>query len=137
MKVRPIRSFTLLLACGLLLGVCVGCSKKGYEKYIPSEDNARQALEAALNAWRDGKKPGPVEGAPMPVQVVDSEWQSGKKLKSYEIVGEESSDGPRVFSVRLTLQRPAGQETTIRYYVVGKEPLWVYRESDYKAPAGM
>jgi hypothetical protein len=73
----------------------------------------------------------------MPVQVVDSEWLSGKQLQSYEIVGEEKNEGPRVFSVRLTLQKPAGRQATIRYYVVGKDPLWVYRESDYKAPAGM
>jgi hypothetical protein len=126
-----------LLAWGLLLGVCAGCFSRGYDKYIPSEDKARQALEAALNAWRDGKKPGQVEGAPMPVQVVDSVWLSGKKLQSFEIVGEEKSEGPRVFSVNLTLQKPAGQQATIRYYVVGKDPLWVYRESDYKAPAGM
>jgi hypothetical protein len=137
MRIRQVSSFTQLLAGVFFLGICVGCTGKGHEKYIPSEDKARQALEAALNAWRDGKKPGAVEGAPMPVQVVDSEWQKGKHLRSYEIVGEEASEGPRVFSVKLTLQPPAGQEATIRYYVVGKDPLWVYRESDYKAPAGM
>jgi hypothetical protein len=137
MKTRQIYSLTGLLASALLMGVCVGCSSKSYDKYYPSEDKARQALEAALNAWRDGKKPGPVEGAPVPVQVVDSEWLFGRKLQSYEILGEESNDGPRVFSVRLTLQKPAGQQATVRYYVVGKDPLWVYREADYKAPAGM
>jgi hypothetical protein len=137
MNIREFSRFTKVLGWGLFLAVCAGCSGKGYDKYIPSEDKARQALEAALNAWRDGKKPGPVEGAPMPVQVVDSEWRAGKKLQSYEIIGEEPNEGPRVFSVRLTLQRPTGQEATIRYYVVGKDPLWVYREADYKAPAGM
>lgn len=137
METRQVRSFTQLLAWTLLFSVCAGCTNKSYDKYIPSEDKARQALEAALNAWRDGKKPGPVEGAPMSVQVVDSEWLYGKRLRSYEIVGEEPSEGPRVFSVRLTLQRPSGQQATVRYYVVGKDPLWVYREADYKAPAGM
>jgi hypothetical protein len=137
MKTRHVHSFTPLLAWGLLMVLCAGCTNKGYDKYIPSEDKARQALEAALNAWREGKKPGPVEGAPMPVQVVDSEWLNGKQLQSYEIVSEEPSEGPRVFSVRLTLKRPPTQQATVRYYVVGKDPLWVYREADYKAPAGM
>jgi hypothetical protein len=137
MKTRHVRSVARLLAWTLLFGFCAGCANKSYDKYIPSEDKARQALEASLNAWRDGKKPGPVEGAPMSVQAVDSEWLNGKKLQSYEIVGEEPSEGPRVFSVRLTLQRPSGQQATVRYYVVGKDPLWVYREADYKAPAGM
>jgi hypothetical protein len=137
MNTRQSRSLTTWLASALVWVVCFGCASKGYDKFIPSEDKARQALEAALNAWRDGKKPGPVEGAPMPVQVVDSQWLYGKQLRSYEIVGEEPNDGPRVFSVRLTLQKPAGQQATVRYYVVGKDPLWIYREDDYKAPAGM
>ncbi|HZV03971.1 MAG TPA: hypothetical protein VE999_02680 [Gemmataceae bacterium] len=137
MNSQQIRTFAHLLAWGVFLGLCTGCTGRGTAKYIPSEDKARQALEAALNAWRDGKKPGSVEGAPMPVQVVDSQWQSGKKLQSYEIVGEEPNEGPRVFSVRLTLQQPSGQQATTRYYIVGKDPLWVYREADYKAPAGM
>jgi hypothetical protein len=137
MILRQIHSRATMLAWGLVFTVALGCASKSYDKYIPSEDKARQALEAALNAWRDGKKPGPVEGAPMPVQVVDSQWLYGKQLRSYEIVGEEPNEGPRVFSVRLTLQKPSGQETTVRYYVVGKDPLWVYREDDYKAPAGM
>jgi hypothetical protein len=34
------------------------------------------------------------------------------------------------------MKKPAGAKT-VRYYVVGVEPLWVYREDDYKAPAGM
>jgi hypothetical protein len=137
MKIRQVYALAQLLAWGVFLCVCAGCTGRGTAKYIPSEDKARQALEAALNAWRDGKKPGSVAGAPMPVQVVDSEWQSGKKLQSYEIVGEEPNEGPRLFSVRLTLQQPSGQQATTRYYVVGKDPLWVYREADYKAPAGM
>ncbi len=124
-----------LALCSLLL-VCAGCSSRSYTKYIPSDDKARQALEASLNAWQDGKKPGPIEGAPQPVQAVDSRWQAGQVLKSYEIIGEEASEGPRVFSVRLTLGKPAVQQT-VRYIVLGKEPLWVYREDDYKAPAGM
>jgi hypothetical protein len=130
------RSQSVGLALGFLFLVCAGCSNRSYNQYIPSDDKARQALESALNAWQDGKKPGPVEGASQPIQAVDSRWQAGQQLRSYEILNEEKSEGPRVFSVRLTLQRPAAQQT-VRYLVVGKDPLWVYREDDYKAPAGM
>ena len=130
------RSLPVCLALCSLLIVCAGCTDRSHTQYIPSDDKARQALEASLNAWQDGKKPGPIEGAPQPVQAVDSKWQAGQVLKSYEILSEEKGEGPRVFSVRLTLQNPAGQQT-VRYIVLGKEPLWVYREDDYKAPAGM
>jgi hypothetical protein len=138
MKRRPDYPIQRVLAWGLLLVVGSGCGSRGYDKYIPTEDKARQALEASLNAWRDGKKPGVVEGAPVTVEAVDSRWQAGQKLREYEILNEEpNQNGPRVFSVRLTLSKPAGRQETVRYFVVGKEPLWVYREDDYKAPAGM
>jgi hypothetical protein len=127
-----------IVVLGVVVAVGTGCADRGYDRYIPSEDKARQALEATLNAWRDGRQPGTIEGLPMAVQAVDSRWLAGHKLASYEILGEEPpSEGPRVFSVKLTMKRPAVKPLTVRYYVVGKEPLWVYREDDYKAPAGM
>ena len=113
-----------------------GCSSNSYDKFIPSEERARQALESALNAWQDGKEPGAIDGAPMPVQAVDSQWRAGKKLVSYEIVNQEPGEGPPVFTVNLTMQGN-NKPLVVRYYVLGKDPLWVYREDDYKAPAGM
>ena len=124
------------LAGALLMLGGLGCQDRSYSKYVPAEEKARQALEAALGAWKSGKKFGPVEGASPAVQVVESRWQSGQKLRSFEVLGEEPGDGPKVFSVRLTLQGQAKQQV-VRYVVLGKDPLWVYREDDYKAPAGM
>ncbi len=137
MNTQAIRRLIRGIAWGLLLTVVSGCNR-GYDKYVPCEDKARQTLEATLNAWRDGKKPGVIEGAPVTTEAVDSRWRSGQQLRDYEILNEEPHEqGPRVFSVRLTMAKPAGQQVTVKYYVVGKDPLWVYREDDYKAPAGM
>ncbi len=117
----------------LAAGLCGCTSRQGHERYLPSEDKARQALQAALEAWKSGKPPGRVEtGAPPAVQAVDSRWQSGQKLAAYEILKEEPGDGPKVFAVKLTLQKPAGSTQVVRYVVVGADPLWVYREDDYK-----
>jgi hypothetical protein len=124
------------LAGALLVLGCLGCQDRSYSKYVPAEDQARKALESALAAWQSGKKFGPVEGSSPTVQVVESRWQSGQKLRSFEVIGEEPGDGPKVFSVRLALQGQAKQQV-VRYVVLGKDPLWVYREDDYKAPAGM
>jgi hypothetical protein len=137
MFIRQTRTSRPVLTLGLMLATCAGCADKNFDKYVPSEDRARQALDATLSAWRDGKPVGTIEGAPVAVQAVDSRWQRGEKIAGYEILNEEANEGPRLFSVRLTLQRPAGKQVTVRYFVVGKEPLWVYREDDYKAPAGM
>jgi hypothetical protein len=131
------RTIARAAAAALCLAAAAGCSRS-YDRYIPSEDAARKALEAALDAWKGGQaKPGPVEGTSPPVQAVDSRWQAGQRLTGYEILEEEpSTGGPRVFSVRLTMPAPAAP-ATVRYYVVGRDPLWVYREDDYKLPAGM
>jgi hypothetical protein len=122
------------------LTVCLlagtGCSDKGYSKYVPAEDDARLALEKALDAWCNGLSPRQIEATAPAVQMVDSRWQAGHQLSAYEILQEEPGEGPRVFSVRLTMRKPAGQ-LTVRYFIVGRDPLWVYREDDYKAPAGM
>jgi hypothetical protein len=119
----------------LLLG-SVGCSS-GYSKYVPAEDVSRQALETALTAWQNGKPSGEIADTSPSLHAVDSRWRAGVKLRSFEILQEEQGEGGLpVFSVRLTLSKPAGQQV-VRYVIVGRDPLWVYREDDYKAPAGM
>jgi hypothetical protein len=129
-------SRTLLI--GLFLLGLAGCRDRSYSKYIPSDQNARAALETALTAWQAGKAPGAIGGTAPAIQAVDSHWLAGEKLTSFEIVEEVRGEGqgPKVFSVRLTTDR-ATTPQTIRYYIVGKDPLWVYREDDYKLPEGM
>jgi hypothetical protein len=133
---RENRGWVMPFLAGCLLAVCAGCLNKSDNKYVPSETRARAALEAALTAWRDGKKPDQIEAAPIQVQAVDSLWRAGKELTVYEILAQEPGEGPPVFSVRLTIQG-SDQPIVVRYYVVGKDPLWVYSEDDYKANTGM
>lgn len=122
-----------LLAAGLT--ALAGCSREGtkVEDFTPSADKARPALEAALDHWKSGQPPGKVPGTTPAVEVVDSKWRGGQKLKGYEIVGEEPGE-PRYFKVRLTLATGAPQEA--RYAVIGIDPLLVYREEDFKALSG-
>jgi hypothetical protein len=127
-----LRSFAAML----LLIFCVGCSTATNDKFIPTETKAREALEAALKAWKDGKKPEEIDFAPIKVQVADAQWQAGKKLIDFEIVSQEPDDGAPTYSVRLTIKGRA-QPLLTRYYVVGKDPLWVYSEESYKAKSGM
>jgi hypothetical protein len=113
-----------------------GCSREGrrVEDFTPPADKARQALEAALNHWKTGQPPGRVPGTTPAVEVLDSKWKAGQKLKDYEIIGEEPGSEPRFFKVRLTPSTGTAQE--VRYAVIGIDPLWVYREEDYKALSG-
>jgi len=126
-RVRCVRAglLVLLLACGS------GCGRGG-QTYVPAEATARQALETALTAWKNGRPAGAIEGGPVPIQVVDSAWYKGHQLDSFEVLDEENSaDGKRWFSVRLRLGKPPGTQT-VRYLVTGRSALWIYRQEDYE-----
>jgi hypothetical protein len=117
--------------------VCSGCGfGKGGGAATPSADLAGGALEKSLAAWNVGKRPGTLEGTDPPVQAVDSKWQSGAKLGSFEILHEEASETERRFSVRLVQGNPPITEE-VRYMVVGKGPILVYREEDYQRMINM
>ena len=110
-----------------------GCGKTA-ESFVPASDHAQASVERALQAWQSGASAGRIEPAAkgqVPLQAVDSDWIAGKKLQNFEIVGEMPREaGPRRFTVRLTL---AGARAPIEatYYVVGQDPLWIFRDRDY------
>ena len=132
-------SFIMGLAAVGALFLVAGCGPVSTDRYVPAEQTSRQALEAALTAWQNGQKPDEVTTGPPAVRVVDSWWSAGAKLAQFQIVGEESGSGPTFFSVRLTVKgKSRTTERTVRYVVVGRDPLWVYREEDFRTQnAGM
>jgi hypothetical protein len=125
-----------VLAAALpLLGLMGGCGV-GHARFTPTADEARSSLEAALTAWRDGKAVGEVEAKP-PVQVVDSVWQGGQQVDSFQIGDEEDGgDGTKQFVVKMTMKKAKGSQD-VRYVVHGRDPVWVYREEDYKRTLNM
>jgi hypothetical protein len=128
---RPRNPIRLALICGsaLLLPAAGGCGGHGGAS-PPPDDMARAALEASLKAWRDGGKPGTVAGTDPPVQVLDTPWAQGDRLASYEILGEETGTAEKQFNVRLTLAKPERVQE-VKYYVIGRGPVMVFREEDY------
>lgn len=117
---------------GLLAAFAGGCGAKLPSHYTPSEATAQQALTAALDAWKAGRADPSLELAdpPLRLQVADSYRRAGQRLKDFEILGEISADGPRSYEVRLDLENPTAVEEA-RYYLVGIDPLWVFRDKDY------
>jgi hypothetical protein len=117
-----------LAAVGLL--ACAGCSNRGLDtRYVPVADKAQRAVEAALDAWKEGRAPRPVDN--VAVHVADSHRKPGQRLRRYVILGEAPGDGPRCFAVRLSLESPQ-EELRARYVVFGLGPLWVYRHEDFE-----
>lgn len=130
-------------SAALCLMGCLGCwvipGCGGSPSYTPPEGAARSALEAALEAWKGGAKAGSVKNPPAglaKVQAVDSDWSAGRKLAAYEIVGETASgQGPMQFDVKLTIRNQKPKE--VAYFVVGRDPVWVFRDKDYQQSKGM
>jgi hypothetical protein len=112
------------LAC---LFPALGCQPKpveGYERFIPEPAIARKTLAAMLDEWRDGREPATIN-------VVDKHRVPGQRLVRHEILGEVATDGARGFAVRLTLENP-DEEPVVRYFVIGVEPIWVFRQEDFE-----
>lgn len=122
----------LLLAA---LPLAAGCGQSnGYERYVPAAELAADALEQVLAAWKAGETAGPLasRSAPITIQVADGTRRPGQRLVDYEVLGEISGEGPRTFMVRLKLENPKLEEKAL-YYLVGIDPLWVFRQEDYDA----
>ncbi len=112
-----------------------GCGDPAPQVQTPAA-SARAALEAGLKAWISGAKPGAIEGQTVPTQFVDSVWQGGRKLTAYTINGETAQGADRRFSVQLNLAAP-NQTEDAGYIVIGANPIWIYRESDYERMLNM
>lgn len=125
------------LAMGLLSSVgCAASTVSGYDRYVPSAERAAAALRQVLDAWRDGETSAELafREAPIKLQVADSTRRPGQRLVDYQLLGEVSGEGPRTFVVRLKLENPS-DEQEVRYYLVGIDPLWIFRQEDFDAVA--
>ncbi len=133
----PRQSFSICLRrlqAGLLMlsvacCLCYGCSPR--QKTALSSAEAQKALETGLTAWQNGQTTGKIETSTPPIEVVDADWLNGKKLESYEILGEQENTGDRRrFSVRLHFRSPQ-ESKEVNYVVVGGAPVRVSQEQDY------
>ena len=121
-----------LFAAVSLLSLAVGCSdRSGPSRFYPSDERARTALEGALSAWQQGLPTGELPGAENPkVHLADTHRTPGQRLRAFAVQGVAPGDGPRVFTVKLTLANPEA-ELRARFVVVGIDPIWVFRQEDY------
>jgi hypothetical protein len=125
---KPFFLRTALIAT-LTMGFLSGCSNGGTAQFIPHVESAEEALDIALQAWKSGKPLKPIEDVDPVVQPVESRWQTGQKLLSYEILKEIPSEDSKQFQVRLKLAGRLAPEETI-FVVLGKDPLYVYWKPD-------
>ncbi len=118
----------------LATAVCLnltGCG--GSKTYTPTAAGAKDTLNRALTSWQKGEKPNALESASPPINVGISDWQSGKVLEKFEIVGEEAAPGEanKIFTTNIRF-KGAKADTKAQFIVVGRAPIWVYGENDFK-----
>jgi hypothetical protein len=124
-----------------LLVLClVGCASRATSDYVPPSNQARQAVEQMLEAWRAGdveKVELRLPGNGPRVQIFDQQRASGQKLSKFQVIREieGKQDQPRQIAVKLTFGEEEEIEAT--YYVVGIDPLLVFRDTDYRQASGM
>lgn len=130
---------TTRLGLSLVMILAPGCGDGGssVSSYRPTGQSAKGALTTALEAWKSGReKPGAIDTSKPVIQIQDQVWDSGRKLKDFQI-GEEkpATDSPTRFQVKLTFEgNPANEDA--EYIVFGKDPLWVCRDKDYQKMTG-
>ena len=131
-RYRTSQFVSIAIACLCVL-TASGCgSKASYNKYIPPPNKAQEALEAMLASWSTKGISEKVETFTPQLQIVDSVRKKDQKLNKFEVLGEiENTGGPRCFTVKLSLSNPA-EEQKVRYFVVGSDPLWIFRQEDYE-----
>lgn len=121
----------LLLAIAAVAG-CGNSDDSSLPLPVPAIEPSRAALKVALDAWKSGRRiAGPPIGANPAVGVVDT-LQAERPLRDYKILGALGTlPEAQPFAVELDLDNPPEQVTT-RYMVLGKDPLWVFRQEDYE-----
>lgn len=125
--------FTCLAAVSLLLHGC-GAPER---KFTPAVESARDALETSLEKWKEGGPHAVIEDFKVPINFIDARWQGGKKLESFEVLAEEKTATiAKIFSVKMKLAEDK-EEKEVKYYIVGIDPLNIYREEDYNRASGL
>lgn len=117
--------------------VLAACTSRKAGDFIPKEAQSRDALTTALTAWKKGEKWERIPAGESTIEVLDNKWRAGQQLTDFQILeADPAGEGPQWFTVKLVMKKPPG-ELKVRYVVVGIDPLWVYREEDYKKSSGM
>lgn len=114
-----------------MLPPLVGCGGSGSGSG-GNEEEARAALNKALDAWKAGRSAAEMRSEDPEIVVGDSDWKQGKKLVAYEI-SSGMFDG-KYLRVPVTLtvaQPPRGNRKLVVNYIVGTRPvITIFRDSD-------
>lgn len=116
-------------AAWILLAIA-GC---GDAPAASDPDAARAALEAALEAWKEGGTPASLLERSPAVHVADYRWEAGYALQGYAIAESAADSGfDRRYPVELRLKTPRGRPSREKavYNVSTSPSLTVVRDPE-------
>jgi hypothetical protein len=123
-------AMAVLFAMATAGSLLPGCDGGG--RAAPVEPaRAREALNTALESWKNGEKIEALKSASPPIVAQDFDWMAGHRLVGYEVTGPGKDDDANLrIPVKLTLRTPQGKEVKKSVsYVVGTSPaLTVFRD---------
>jgi hypothetical protein len=112
-----VRTSAILLMCGCLFALQLGCSKSLEKPVDPGE--AAELVNTAFGAWKQGEAYDSLKQRQPPIYFNEPEWESGKKLVKFEPGQVTLSGRQGRCSVKLTLEDKSGKvtERTIGYQI--------------------
>jgi hypothetical protein len=119
----------LALIVSLACGCAAGCSGSGVRAV--DEQGAREALRAALEAWKHGTKIESLKELKPSIVAQDLDWESGRTLVDFQIRDEGAVKAANMsIPVEIVLRDDAGKEVKKKVkYMVGTSPvITVFRE---------
>ena len=117
-----------------MLAALAGCG--GGSAPLPSANDARQALQTSLDAWKAGKPASSLAAEKPSIEFVDFEWKAGKALTEFSLGQEAPGQGVQTLSATLTLKGEPGPKE-VKYMVLGLEPMRIFRDEDYNRAMNM
>jgi hypothetical protein len=112
------------------LAATLGCHRESTKAVSQVElDRAQAALQAALDAWKRGSSPGPIQR--QVAAVTDPDWAGGLRLENYMIYSADGTPGEQVrCGVALSLRDKQGQVVMkdVFYSLSGDAPFVIARE---------
>jgi hypothetical protein len=107
----------------LLVFLIAGCGDPPPLPMAATPESSREALTAALDGWKAGKKPADLLAANPPLTFVDDDINTPSKLLDYKVEGEGRPLGTGFnYTVSLTLERDGATRTKKAKYTVATTP---------------
>ncbi|MCU0704156.1 MAG: hypothetical protein MUF18_09305 [Fimbriiglobus sp.] len=108
----------------LLPLLLAGCGEPAPLPMAATAESSREALSAALDGWKAGKKPADLIAARPPLTFVDDDVNADAALVEYAVEGEGKPRGTGyAYTVALTLRGKDGKTRTKKTtYIVATNP---------------